>query len=127
MRVDNRHRAAYGAALSFNYRGVGGGTRFTRLTAKRVPRGATITLACSKRGCPLKSKRVVGSARKSTYSLLPALKHRTLRSPARLEVRIAATDGSVQRRTLTIRRGKAPKQSTRCREGAAGARYRSCG
>jgi hypothetical protein len=49
---------------------------------------------------------------------------RVLRAPARLEVRVVATD---QRRTLNIRRGKAPKQATRCREGAAGARYGSCG
>jgi hypothetical protein len=131
LRVDNRRRVAYGATLSFSYRGRrGGGTRFSRLTAKRVPSGASITLTCSggkKRGCPLKSKRIVKSAKTSTYPLLPALKRRTLRAPARLVVRITATDGSVQRRTLKIRRGKAPKQSTRCREGAAGARYGSCG
>ena len=130
LRVDNRRRVAYAATLSFSYRGRGGGTLLTRLTAKRVPRGATVTLTCSggrKRGCALKSKRVVKRATKSTYSLLSALKRRTLRAPARVEVRVTATDGSVQRRTLTIRRGKAPKQTTRCREGAAGARYGSCG
>ena len=130
LRVDNRRRIAYATTLSFSYRGRGGGTRITRLTAKRVPRGAAVTLTCSgghKRGCALKSKRVVKSATKSTYSLLSPLKHRTLRAPARLEVRITAPDGSIQRRTLMIRRGKAPKQTTRCRAGDAGARYGSCG
>ena len=130
LRVDNRARAAFGATLSFDYRSPAGGTRFTRLTAKRVPRGAAITLTCrggSKRGCPLKTKRVVREARKSTYSLLSALKRRTLRPRSKLEIRIAATDGSVQRRTFTMRRGKAPKRSTQCRAGDAGSRYRSCG
>jgi hypothetical protein len=130
LRVDNRARAAFGAALSFDYRGPAGGTRFTRLTAKRVPRGAAITLTCRgsrKRGCPLRSKRVVREARKSTYSLLSALKRRTLRPQSKLEIRIAATDGSVQRRTFTMRSGKPPKRSTHCRAGEAGSRYRSCG
>jgi hypothetical protein len=129
VRVDNRHRAAFGATLSYSYRGRGRGTRFTRLTARRVPAGTTISFACSggrKRGCAVKSKRVVKSARKSTYSLLSVLKRRTLRPGARLTVRMTARDGSVQRRTLKIR-SKAPKQTTRCREGAAGARYGSCG
>jgi hypothetical protein len=130
LRVDNRHRVAYVTSLSFNFRSRGSGTRFTRLTAKHVPRGAAITLTCSggiKRGCPLKSKRVVRSATKSAYSLLSALKHHTLRAGAKLEVRTVAADGSSQRRSLAIRRGKAPKQSTRCRAGDAGARYASCG
>ena len=130
LRVDNRRRAAFGAALSFDYRWRPGRTRFTRLTAKRVPRGAAITLTCrggSKRGCPLKTKRVVREARKSTHSLLSALKRRTLRPRSKLEIRIAATDGSVQQRTFTMRRGKAPKRSTQCRAGDAGSRYRSCG
>jgi hypothetical protein len=130
LRVDNRKRAAYGATLSFSYKGRGSGTRFTRLTIKRVPAGSTVTLSCRggrKRGCPVKRKRMVKSARKSSYSLLSVLKRRTLRRGARLEVRLTAPDGSVQRRTLVIRSRKAPKQTTRCREGAAGARYRSCG
>jgi hypothetical protein len=129
LRVDNRHRVAYSASLSFNYRARHSGTRFTQLTAKRVPRGAAITLTCSgggKRGCPLNSKRVVRSATKSTYSLLSALKHRSLRAGAKLEVRTGAGDGSIQRRSFAIRRGKAPKQTTRCRAGDAGAKYGSC-
>jgi hypothetical protein len=62
-----------------------------------VPRGAAITLACGrggKRGCAFKSKRVVRSARNSTYSLLSSLKRRALRRGTRLEVRIAAADGA---------------------------------
>jgi hypothetical protein len=126
FRVDNRRIAAYAASLSFDYDAGGRGTRFTRLSAKRVPRGAAITLTCSGGGCPFKSKRVVRSARKAKTSLLPALKHRLLRPRARLEVRITASDRSVQRRSFTIRRGKAPKRAGRCRTGDAGARYHAC-
>jgi hypothetical protein len=129
LRVDNRRQAAYVAAIGFDYRAGRRGTRFTRLSARRVPRGAAITMTCSggrKRGCPFERKRVVRSARKATYTLLPALKRRLLRPKARLEVRITATDGSVQRRRFAIRGGKAPKRTGRCRAGDAGARYRAC-
>jgi hypothetical protein len=129
MRVDNRRRAAYAASVSFAYRAGRRGTRFTRLGAKRVPRGSAISLACSggrKRGCPFERKRVVRSARKAGYALLPPLKRRLLRPRARLEVRIAAADGSIQRRRFAIRRGKAPKRTGRCRAGDAGARFRAC-
>ena len=44
----------------------------------------------------------------------------------RLEVRVTATDRSVQRRSFAIRRGKAPKRVGRCRTGDAGARYHAC-
>ena len=129
--VDNRRRAAYAAALSFDYRNGRRGTRFTRLSAKRVSSGSAITLACAggrKRGCPFKSRRVVRSATRANYTLLPSsLKRRFLRPKARLEVRITAADGSVQRRSLVIRRGKAPKRTTRCRAGDTGARYGTCG
>jgi hypothetical protein len=129
LRVDNRRRAAYAASVGFGYRAGRRGTRFTRLSAKRVPRGASIRLTCSggrKRGCPFKRKRVVRSARKATHALLPALERRLLRPKARLEVRITAADGSVQRRRFAIRRGKAPKRTGRCRAGDAGARFRAC-
>jgi hypothetical protein len=129
LRVDNRRRAAFAASVGFAYRAGRRGTRFTRLSAKRVPRGAAIRLACSggrKRGCPFKRKRAVRSARKATYKLLPALKRRRLRPKARLEVRITAADGSVQRRRFAIRRGKEPKRTARCRAGDAGARFRAC-
>ena len=66
------------------------------------------------------------SARKATYSLLHVLKHRLLRPGARLEVRITAADGSIQRRGFAIRRGKAPKRTTRCRAGDAGAKEQAC-
>lgn len=129
--VDNRRRAAYAAALSFDYRHGRSGTRFTRLSGKRVPRGAAITLACGggrKLGCPFKSRRVVRSATKANHKLLPsALARRLLRPRARLEVRITAPDGSVWRRSFAIRRGKAPKRTTRCRQGEPGARYQACG
>lgn len=129
--VDNRRRAAYAATLSYDYRNSRRGTRFTRMSAKRVPGGAAITLSCAggrKRACPFKSRTVVSGATKANYALLPAsLKRRFLRPKARLVVRITAADGSVWRRTLTIRTGKAPKRSTRCREGDARARYEPCG
>ena len=128
--IDNRRRAAHAAALSYDYRNGRRGTRFTRMSAKRVPSGAVITLACAggrKRGCPFKSRRVVSSATKANYTLLPSsLKRRFLRPKARLEVRIAAADGSVWRRTIVIRSGKGPKRTTRCREGDAGARFLPC-
>jgi hypothetical protein len=126
FRVDNRRRAAYAATLSFDYSAGARGTRFTRLTARHVPRSAAITLTCKGRGCPFKAKRVVRSARKAKYSLLRALRHRLLRPRARLEVRISAPDQSVQRRAFTIRRSKAPKRTTRCRAGEAGSKYRAC-
>jgi hypothetical protein len=129
LRVDNRRRAAYAASIGFGFRAGRRGTRFTRLTARRVPRGAAIRLACSggrKRGCAFKRRRVVRSARKAKYRLLPALKRRLLRPKARLEVRITAADGSVQRRSFAIRRGKAPKRTGRCRAGDPGARFRAC-
>lgn len=128
FRVDNRLRAAYGASLSYSYRFVKRGTRFTRLTARNVPRGSAITLSCRGRGCPFKSRRAVRSATKANHKLLTrALKRRALRPKARLTVRISAPDGSAYRRTLQIRRDKAPKRTTRCRQGEPGARYEKCG
>jgi len=126
FRVDNRRIAAYGALLRYDYDAGRRGTRFTRLSARRVPRGAAITLKCSGGGCPFKRKRVVGSARKSTYSALSALKRRMLRPHARLEVRVTAPDRSVQRRSFEIRRGKLPKRSGRCRAGDPGSKYHAC-
>jgi hypothetical protein len=129
FRVDNRRIAAYGAALRYDYDAGRRGTRFTRLSARRVPRGARITLTClggRKLGCPFKSRRVVRTAKKSTYSLVPALKHRLLRPHARLEVRVQAPDRSVQRRRFAIRRGTAPTRTGLCRTGDAGGRYHAC-
>jgi hypothetical protein len=126
FRVDNRRIAAYGALLRYDYDAGRRGTRFTRLSARRVPRGAAITLRCSGGGCPFKRKRVVRSARRSTYSVVSALKHRLLRPHARLEVRVTAGDRSVQRRSFEIRRGKLPRRSGRCRAGDAGSNYHAC-
>jgi hypothetical protein len=110
--------------VSFDYDVARGGTRFKRLSAKRVPRGAAITLSCRGGGCPFKSRRVVRSAKRANYALLRSSLR--LRPGARLELRITAPDGSVLRRTFTIRRGKAPKRTTRCREGAS-RRFGACG
>ena len=129
MLIDNRRRAAYAAALSYDYRIGRSGTRFTRMSAKRVPGGAVITLACARpqAGCPFKSRRVVRSATEAELRAAARLAQAPLLRPkARLEVRIAAADGSVWRRTFMIRRGKAPKRTTRCREGDPGARFLPC-
>ena len=73
------------------------------------------------------TRRVVRSATKANHKLLTrSLKRRLLRPEARFEVRITAPDGSVWRRTLQIRRDKAPKRTTRCRQGEPGSRYEKC-
>ena len=96
-----------------------------------MPRGAAITLACRggrKRGCPFKSQRVVRSATKANHTLLPSTLKRRLAAAAGRGSRSASPrrTGASGAARFAIRRGKAPKRSTRCRQGEPGARYRSC-
>jgi hypothetical protein len=92
-------------------------TRFTRLSVRRVPRGARVELRClggKRRGCPRKLRRTRAAVRGGRASFTRLVKRVRLRAGARLEVRItrAGVIGKVVR--FRIRARSLPLSSTRC-------------
>ena len=95
----------------------GGRTRFTRLTVRRVPRGARVELRCAggtRRGCTKALRRTRASVRRGSASFTRKLRPARLRSGARLEVRVtrAGVIGKVVR--IRIRARSLPLTSTLC-------------
>ena len=92
-------------------------TRFTKLTVRRVPRGARVELRClggTRRGCPKKLRRTRASVRRGTASFTRKLKRVKLRSGARLEVRVTRGDAIGKLVRLRIRARTLPLSSTLC-------------
>ncbi len=92
-------------------------TRFTRMTARQVPRRARVELRCSggtRRGCPKALRRERAKVRHSRASFTRKLRHVRLRAGARLEIRITRTGtiGKVLR--FKIRKRSLPVSSTLC-------------
>ena len=120
-------------------------TRFTSLLARNVPKGATIRISCTGRGCPSRLKtikqaktaktvnltkylgrtvtrfvRVNGSRRKVTR-IIPA----SLRVKTKVEVRVTAPGNIGRYKTFTVRAGRLPQVREGCLAPATAAK-RDC-
>ena len=84
-------------------------TRFSRLSLKRVPSGATIRVTC-RGGCPRRS--VTLRPRSSTVAL-KAFRNRALRPGAKLTVTVTKPGATGMVKVVTIRSRKAPTIVTR--------------
>jgi hypothetical protein len=84
------------------------GARINVLSVK-APKGVRITLTCRGRGCPL---REVAQATRVWH--IPQFE-RHLRAGTRLTITVSKTGYISKVTTITIRRGKAPARSDRCR------------
>ena len=65
---------------------AGSGTRNVKLVARRFPRGATLTMSCSGRGCPFRSFR--RTIRRQNENLHAPFGRKVLRRGARIDVRV---------------------------------------
>jgi len=88
---------------AFKLAATGKGTKLKTLRATGVPKGATITVTCTGKGCP--KKRYVKANAPATVDLSA---FRKLPGTATLKV-TATLDGGTATHTLKTRRGKAPR------------------
>jgi hypothetical protein len=108
------------SSIIYAYAYRGRRTTITDLFVRRARAGSTIRITCTGPGCPARPtvRKVAKDARK--IDLARFVRKRTLRPPARLEIRVTkrATIGIVKR--LTVRAGQRPTQADLClRPGAA--------
>jgi len=83
-------------------------TRIHRLQMSRLPRGATVTIRCTGRGCPLKRR----SAKARHVKLLERrLQGTTYPAGDRLWITISAPGRVSERALVTIRSGRLPRAS----------------
>jgi DNA-binding beta-propeller fold protein YncE len=105
-------------------------TRLTirRLQVRRLPVGATVTLTCSGKRCPLK-RLTIKRSRKSTMNVLNAKAMRgnkTYRAGQTVDVRVAAPGMNTKVLRFKLRTGKVPKHRTYCVPLGAKRAQRSC-
>jgi hypothetical protein len=87
-----------------------------QLVVRRLPDGSTVTLTCTGKRCPFKT-RTVKRSRKSTMNVLNAktLKGRkTFRAGQTVDVRVAAPGMNTKVLRFKLRTGKVPKHRTYC-------------
>jgi hypothetical protein len=84
-------------------------TRFSVLSLKRVPEGATITVTCTG-GCPRKRATITG--KRGTVPLT-AFRNRALRTGAKLTIAVTKPGSTGMAKVVTIRSSKRPKIATR--------------
>ena len=92
-------------------------TRFTRMTARQVPRRARVELRCSggtRRGCPKALRRERAKVRHGRASFTRKLRRVRLRAGARLEIRITRSDAIGKVLRFKIRKRSLPVSSTLC-------------
>lgn len=92
-------------------------TRFTRMTARQVPRRARVELRCSggkRRGCPKALRRERAKVRHSRASFTRKLRRVHLRAGARLEIRITRSGAIGKVLRFKIRKRSLPVSSTLC-------------
>ncbi len=96
--------------LTWSYDSSSKGTKFTTLTLSGVPKGATIEVRCSGKGCPRKTWVKKNAPAKLS---LTVFRNKTLRRGATLEVRTLATGaiGKVVRLKIGAKR---PAQTVLC-------------
>ncbi len=95
--------------LSYFMRASKRDTRFSTLSLKGVPSGATIKVTCTG-GCP--RKRVTLKHRRGTVALT-AFRNRALRAGAKLTIEVTKPDTIGMAKVVKIRAGKRPAISTR--------------
>lgn len=91
-------------SLSYFMRATKRSTRFTTLSLKNVPAGATITVKCAG-GCPRKSATITG--KRGTVALT-AFRNRTLRAGAKLTIEVTKPGTIGTAKVVTIRASKRP-------------------
>lgn len=96
--------------LSYSFDAKRRGTRFSALTLKRVPRGATVSVTCTK-GCPRKAYKNTKPAK--TFRVKPYL-NKWLRPGAVLTVTVAKPGALTVIKKFTIRRGTRPRLESLC-------------
>ena len=96
--------------LSYGFSRLGRkSSRFTTLSVKGVPRGATVQVSCSK-GC---ARKAMTSARSGTVSLKPFVR-RSLRVKTKITVRVTKPGTLGVIKTFTVRARKRPSITTTC-------------
>lgn len=90
--------------LSYFMRASKRDTRFSTLSLKGVPSGATIKVTCTG-GCP--RKRVTLQNRRGTV-VLTAFRNRAIRAGAKLTIEVTKPDSIGMAKVVTIRAGKRP-------------------
>ena len=87
-----------------------GGARITLLEVRGSPRGASVTVRCTGRGCPFRLRRRVADSGRVRLSNFP----RVLAAGARIEVLVRAPAVIGKYVAFRIRAGKRPVRSDRC-------------
>jgi hypothetical protein len=97
------------ATLSSSYKAFKTFTRYTRLTLKRVPRGAKVTVTCKGKRCP--SRRFT-STRSGSVKLTKFVKKK-LRPGTTLTIRVTKPGALGKQFVIKIRKGARPKLTIR--------------
>ncbi len=84
-------------------------TRFSTLSLKGVPSGATITIKCTG-GCPRKRATITG--KRGTVALT-AFRSRAIKAGAKLTIEVTKPGSIGTAKVVTIRSGKRPKIVTK--------------
>ena len=95
--------------LSYFMRASKRSTRFSTLSLKRVPSGATIKIKCTG-GCP--RKRVTIRGKRGTVAL-KVFRNRAIRKGAKLTIAVTKPGSIGMAKVVTIRAGKRPRIATR--------------
>lgn len=109
--------ATLATTIRFDWIRTRRGLRVTALGARGIKAGDVIVVRCSGRGCKRKKATVTvkRTPKSAAVSLNTAAKGATLRSGAKLTVEVSRQDYASRITTWTVRPGKGPKQSVRCR------------
>jgi DNA-binding beta-propeller fold protein YncE len=117
------------APVSYNWNVKRSRLTLSRMIIRRLPEGATVTLRCSGKRCPFKT-RTIKRGRTATLNVHKAKalrSKRTFRAGQTLDVRIAAPGMNTKMLRYKLRRGKVPKHRTYCVPlGATKAQRGSC-
>jgi DNA-binding beta-propeller fold protein YncE len=111
------------AKWSFN------GPRFTltQLTISNPPKGAKFEFRCAGRGCPLRSKKLSGKARRGLLNARPSLgKKVRYRAGQTIEVRISASGFNTKVAQIKLRAGKTPSVVALCLPPGASKPQKTC-
>ncbi len=101
--------------LSFFARASASSTKFSRLQVKGVPKGATVKVTCTGRGCPkgLTGKGFSKSNPASKVSLAAFIK-KGIPVTAKITVTVSKPGSITSVKTLQLRKRKSPVVTTRC-------------
>jgi Ca2+-binding RTX toxin-like protein len=103
-----------GAGLSAKFGLSGASTTVATLTAKKLPAGATVTVACRGKKCAFASKSQTVKKATATLPLAALFKKRKLSAGTTIVVRIAASGVRGRSFTYTTRKAKQPKRAAGC-------------